>query len=695
MRLHIAAEDLGLYLHEESLRSTVKLPSAARELARIKEDIAIVQKSIEKAMKTVEPEGDKDSRNHSGGVYAQLQDMFEMKRDMVTARDTLEEAVNLSSLFKTIDSMLSSSDDLVRLSDALERFQRGLSIVGGSLPEFRQGRVKVAALEERVFDLAVQKLDVSLKVQNGDSCKSACLVLDQLERSGLIAQHYSTIRSQHLLVLWEGYSASNPYASWIPTFYDEVLRSVVLECDWCQMYLAEYYPGIILDMLLSFFRRIQVPCKARLAGATSQSSISSLQSIETMEQTINSTAEFVDALFDSLRSASGITDAAIEKDLMKSIIVPYDDVLKHYPSKEMNHMKSYLDQTMDMVRKAFQQNPKEGAYRPRMDVLATSINDVHSMVLDSLERCSATTSGTGLPGLLDVVDTIIATYCDELSTTLTVDDACDDDVADVVMLLPVVHKLEDKLADLETTIKDKIDSLSKGLGRFEEHQYDYTGSERLNFVRTTWNPDLKSSIQMVCSVDFKALKKSVSAVEKVKDFSEQLIEISFTKSLGKYFHDVSSVISSAAPSQGTQDGMSPSFSAYPLQYVISAGEHLMMLPQLLESSIEEISIQEDVQEDMVNAWIDRLTGVSCELYSHELEKLSSLSLDASRQLGADIDYFCNILNSLGSDVPVKISAWQAGLATTDEDGLKSLLESIGDNSEATATVTRIAKLRKS
>ena len=86
---------------------------------------------------------------------------------------------------------------------------------------------------------------------------------------------------------------------------------MVLECDWCQMYLAEYYPGIILDMLLSFFRRIQVPCKARLAGATSQSSISSLQSIETMEQTINSTAEFVDALFDSLRSASGITDAAI------------------------------------------------------------------------------------------------------------------------------------------------------------------------------------------------------------------------------------------------------------------------------------------------------------------------------------------------------------------------------------------------
>lgn len=687
MRLHIAAEDLGLYLHEESLRSTVKLPSAARELARIKEDIFIVQKSIEKAMKTVEPEGEQDLRNHSSGVHAQLQDMFDMKQSMVTARDTLEEAVNLSSLFKTIDAMLSSSDDLVRLSDALERFQKGLSIVGDSLPEFRQGKSKVAALEERVFDLAVQKLDGSLQVQNGDSCKIACTVLDQLGRSGLIAQHYSTIRCQHLLQLWEGYSANNPYSSWIPTFYDEVLRSIVVECDWCQMYLGEYYPGIILDMLLSFFRRIEVPCKARLAGATSQSSISSLQSIETMEQTVNSTAEFVDALFDSLRSASGISDSSVEIDLMKSIILPYDDVLKHYPSKEMNHMKSYVDQRMGMLKKGFAEVADD---QSRIEGLSSSIDDVHAMVLESLQRCSATTSGTGIPGLLEVVDTIVAGYCDEVSDMLVGD--VFGDVAGILKLLPFMHRLEHALLDIENNITDRIDALSNGLGRFELQQYGCTGSERLNFLRISWNPDLNSCIQAIRSPDSKPLTKAPLAVDKMKGVVESLIEKSFTETLEKYFHDISTVVT-CAPSQGGNDAMSPSFSAYPLQYVISAGEQLMMLPQLLESSTSTINIQEDLQEELVNGWIDRLAGASCKVYSKELEKLSHLSSDASRQLSADIDYFCNIMNSLGSEVPVKISAWQAALATSDSDGLRSLLDSIGDNSEATATVALVARLR--
>lgn len=344
MKLHIAAEDLGLYLHEESLRSTVKLPSAARELARIKEEVSVVKMGVESALRGVESK----SRDHqANGVYLELQQLVELKTRMESARDTLQEAASLSSMFKTIDSML-HSNDLVRLADALQRFNRGLAIVGDSLVEFKRGRDKVANLEERVLDLAVQKLDNALKVQNGDHCRTACSVLDQLDRSQLIAQHYSKIRSEPLIEVWDGYSPENPYVSWIPGFYDEVLRSISTECDWCESYLPEYYPSIVLDMLISFFRRIEVPCKARLAGATSQSSISSLQSIEAMAQSVESTADFVDALFDCLRDAHALGNQLGEKDLLKAIIVPYDDVLKNYPAKESSHMKYTLEHQMGL-----------------------------------------------------------------------------------------------------------------------------------------------------------------------------------------------------------------------------------------------------------------------------------------------------------------------------------------------------------
>lgn len=337
LRLHIVAEDVGLYVHEESVRSTTKLPSAARELSRIQEDIEHVRLGIQMAMKGV------DVRQEMG-VYLELERLVATKRELEAERDRLQEAADLSSLFKTIDAML-RSDDLMRLADALGRFQRGLGIVGdASSTEFAQGKNKVVSLEERVLDLAVEKLDSSLKIQNGEHCKMACKVLGQLDKTQLIAQHYSMIRSQPLLDLWDGYSPENPFVSWIPTFYDEVLRSIASEFDWCSSYLEEYYPGIVLDMILTFFRRIDVPCKARLAGATSQSSISSLQSIEAMCQAVDSTADFVDALFDILRNASRVTQKkSEEEELVKSIMTPYDDVLKHYPLKESNHIKISLD----------------------------------------------------------------------------------------------------------------------------------------------------------------------------------------------------------------------------------------------------------------------------------------------------------------------------------------------------------------
>lgn len=695
MRLHIAAEDLGLYVHEESLRSTIKLPAAARELARIKEDILLVQQSIEKALKRVEPAGTKDSRHRSGGVHAELEQLFDMKRDMVTARDTLEEASNLASLFKTIDTMMSSGDDIVRLSEALKRFENGLRIVGDSLPEFRQGRAKVAALEERIFDMAVQKLDHSLNVQNGEACKIACTVLDQVGRSGLIGQHYSTIRSQPLLQLWEGYSASTPYSSWIPTFYDEVLRSVVTECDWCQTYVSECYPGIILDMLMSFFRRIEVPCKARLAGATSQSSISSLQSIETMEQTVDATAEFVDALFDSLRNASAITDNLVEKDLMKSIIIPYDDVLKNYPSKEMNHMKNNLDCTIDSLKHAFTSNTNLEEISPDSIIatLTTSIDDMHTMVLEGLQRCWSTTSGTEISDLHDIIDDIVAAYCDALLMLLP-GNTFGDDLASMLKLLPVMDRLAGQVTDIKGNIRDRITSLSNGLEMFEKRRDDLTGIERLNFLRVSWNSGLYGSIQRVCSPEFKSLKKVSVVLDTVRNKIEDMIEKSFTRTLERHFEDVSESMASSQPqTNSNNDGMSPTFSSYPLQYVIAAGEHLMMLPQLLETSVGSMNLQEDVQEDMVSAWIDKLTSASCKVYSQKLEKLTDLSPGSSLQLSADIEYFCNILNSLGCEIPVKISAWQAGLATTDEDGMKSLLDSIGDNAEASNILTLISKLR--
>ncbi len=52
----------------------------------------------------------------------------------------------------------------------------------------------------------------------------------------------------------------------------------------------------------------------------------------------------------------------------------------------------------------------------------------------------------------------------------------------------------------------------------------------------------------------------------------------------------------------------PAFSAYPQLYVTAAGEHLMMLPQLLESLQAG---PEEEQADGDNEWLDRVSVADC------------------------------------------------------------------------------------
>ena len=341
MKLHIAAEDLSLYLHEEALKASLRLPSAARELCRIEEDTEMVKSAIADAFRSLNT-ADKGTK----GLLAELAELQEVKRRMESARDTLQEAAGLSSLFRTIDSML-QSNDLIRLADALQGLRRGLQIVGDSVPEFSKGPEKLENLEVRVLDMAVERLEEALRTQNGDATAQLCGILAQLEKDSLIEQFYTKVRSKPLVDLWEEYSSETPFTSWVSTFYDEVTRSVVAECDWCKSYIPEHFPSAVVNMVLVLFQRLQIPCKARLAGAISTSSISPLQSIEAMEQSIDATADFLDSLVDILTDAGCMPEDRMQREnLMIAISLPYNEALKSYPEKEAVHLNTSIDNIM-------------------------------------------------------------------------------------------------------------------------------------------------------------------------------------------------------------------------------------------------------------------------------------------------------------------------------------------------------------
>ena len=310
-------------------------------------------------------------------------------------------------------------------------------------------------------------------------------------------------------------------------------------------------------------------------------------------------------------------------------------------------------------------------------------------MVEALQRCASTTHGTALPALLDVLDSTVSKFMDSLPDILA-SSSCKGDISALLSLIPVLSYFRSKVEALRSQMKEDVELLVSMMEKFK-HGAIHSGPESLSLRRISWNKDVERAIQKLCAgYSVSLLKNSDQAARRLNSFVEAMVDDGFMDKLRKHFNEV---LVNKSYSEEKDDASTPNFSVYPLQYIISIGEQLMLLPQLLESSLVSNALSEEEQEELVGIWIDRLTLVAATQYATELMKLQKLSLHGSKQIGADIEYFCNILTSLGQEIPVQISAWQAALASTDSEGIKSLLESIGDNKEAMEIVSFISRLR--
>lgn len=746
MHLHVQADALGAEVTALREQITTELPRAARQLTQIKEEVGLLHVNIEYAMRSLcspvsngedagrrrgatSVSGAKGQPPASSGssasqVFSELQQL-QAHRDMaVKTKTMLEEASNLSSLFKTIDSML-QSDDLTRLADSLARFRKGLEIISLTDSNTKGSRAssslsssavfqrnKVDQLEERVFDLAVKTLDSSLRLQNGDQCRRACVVLRQIDRAGLIAQHYCTIRAEPLMELWDSYRDGSGalYASWVGTFYEEVLRAVRGEMGWFGTYL-DGLPGVerrmlVVDMLVAFFGRVEVPCKARLAGATR----GGLSGVEAMEQVVGCTGRFVDALVGMLHEDHGAGDGAGSAgtdfgrgteadmawrlrvdDLVKIVVRPYDDMLRNYVSKEA----AWLNETMEELLRDKVQGGKAGV---------SVIDDMYASVMGSLQRCQATTQSTALPELLDTVDGLLSKFCERVSGGISTRFSSGVSSSELNELLAVPRLMEQirrvLTVQLAVQLRERVEGLQAGMEAFRRLESEsgddsstFSGAASLNFRRVSSNADLSRAIDRLFSSyrdGHVLLPKLRVSLERANRDVESLIVRTFVNLMDVHLGELeASIQMSDKPGQ-----MSPTASAYPSQYMISAGEQLMLLPQLLETSLELDDSEDAADEsDLVGVWLERLGLATSEAYLKRLDRIVKLNASQCRQLSADVEYLCKIVNSLDCEVPVQLMAWAAMLEAGDEDGCRLLLESLGATPDAEAVARRLLRIR--
>ena len=85
---------------------------------------------------------------------------------------------------------------------------------------------------------------------------------------------------------------------------------------------------------------------------------------------------------------------------------------------------------------------------------------------------------------------------------------------------------------------------------------------------------------------------------------------------------------------------------------------------------------------------------AADLYTDQLQQISSLSSQGSQQLAADLEYFCNVLSALGVAVPARLGTWQVAAQWPADDFPEASRAALDDNMVDTATLQFVAQARQ-
>lgn len=733
MKLHLGSEDISLYLQDQSGRATQRIPIAARELARIREDAQGVRTSVAVTLSKLQEDS---SRGSTAATLASLEEIDGVKRRMEDACSTLKEAAGLSTLFSLVDDLFASGD-LPRTADALAGIRRGLVVVADSVPEFRDGRERLAKLEDRFATAAEVPLAAALSTQQGNQASTLVSMLVAMGRRPQIAKAFTAARSAPLWSLWEGYTPGTPFVSWLATFYDQVLHSVAAECQWCSTSLPEQYPDLVLALLSSFFASIEKPHGARLAGALTGAP-GSLLPLEHLEQAAAAAADFVNGLRREL-VAEGAWDPARCLSLLGQVVAPVEGALVQYHEKELQYLTAELPRLLAPARDA--------ATSPHAlpAALGDSVDPAFGAVNAAIARCLRVTGGTALPALARVLDRVVQQYSTAVQTAIsnvhapqqpsrsgspTKKAATGDKPAGagsvplpelVVPLLMVVARMKARLQECIAGIQHAASStVSEVLEKPTPAQLRVEEPVTLAALRLQSQPTLRQQLSSFIPSASAPLPYATAAFDDLSTTVESLVERALCGRVEGYLASVPSLPEwKAKPATSVQ---LPTFTPYPLQYITATGEYLMMLPQLLESALandglsseagtpgagagpgdlgevpgEESEREGGIASQLVAFWVDRAALSSSQLYLDQLRRVKALSAQGAGQLAADIEYFSNVLSTLGLAVPPVMAAWQAALEAPDAaalEGLRGLAGGEGGNQEAAAAVATVAKLR--
>ncbi|KAJ6347638.1 hypothetical protein OIU76_004170 [Salix suchowensis] len=761
MKLQMVSEEIAASLEEQSASALLRVPRATRDVVRLRDDAVSLRTSVSSILQKL-----KKAEGTSAESIAALAKVDTVKQRMEAAYETLQDAAGLTQLSSTVEDVFASGD-LPRAAETLANMRHCLSAVG-EVAEFANVRKQLEVLEDRLDSMVQPRLMDALSNRKVDIAQDLRGILMRIGRFKSLEMHYTKVHLKPIRQLWEDFetrqrpnklasernemdrlSGSNDslaisFASWLPSFYDELLLYLEQEWKWCTIALPDDYKTLVPKLLIetmaalgaSFVSRINlaagdaVPETKTLAkglldilsGDMPKGIKIQAKHLEALIELHNMTATFarnVQHLFSE-------SDLRVLMDMLKAVYLPYESFKQRYGQMERAILSSEIagaDLRGAVTRGVGAQGIELSETVRRME---ESTPHVIVLLEAAVERCISFTGGSEADELILALDDVMLQYISLLQETLKslravsgVDNIEEWSIVQgALQILTVADCLTSRSSVFEASLRSTLARISTSLSlsvfgsSLDQNQshvtiIDGNGESSLGqraaldvaVVRLVDAPEkarkLFNLLDQSKDPRFHALPHASQRVSAFADAVNELVYDVLISKVRQRLSDVSRLPIWSAVDEHSSFRL-PTFSAYPQSYVTSVGEYLLTLPQQLEPLADGISNNDANNEDaqfFATEWMFKVAEGATALYMEQLRGIQYITDRGALQLSVDIEYLSNVLSALSMPVPPILTTFHTCLSTP-RDQLKQLVKSDSGNQLDLPTANLVCKIRR-
>jgi len=743
LKLQLMGQEAEAGVEEAVADGLKRMPKANRAMERAREDAAELRAGVEECaqeLRRLNAAASEDVRllSELDAVKVRMEEALGALRELKRLR---ENQARLPALF--------AGDDPQAVGSVLGEMRSSLDTLG-NLPQFNDASRQLVASEDRLEKMVRPRLADALESRDAETTRKLRGVLESIGRDAALASSYGVAREKPLMAFWnafkEGTAAgtgglsqssssgalggaaaevlrsaharSDNFASWLPTFYDEVLLTVEQEKRWCALVFAEdpdrgkaLIPQLLTDVFAalasSFSRRFEAHVDRCATGASSGSSSTAappVRSVTALLEVIRvhaAACTFARSLEQSFSDFGGLHGASTVHpmdDFLRAAFVPFEPFKIAYGNLERGFLEEEAKRILPVLS---HDRARAGEGMPAMSLgesivkLQDDLSSALTPAEAAVERCIQLTGGIEAEGLLRALEEYVSSLLGRAETVMSGwpkwvnGEGESATAASALSLLSIPHSLANRLAVFESGVRSKLlptlnglapSVLTTGAAAAVLEGGTSTSSAVLSEGRPPLRPhlvrlrnmpaDRKRRLAMVVQMSRDArhiMPRLQQAVDQFKDAVDMFVLDTLTGPIRVRLQGFSSLPQWEAGKAATKHDL-PAFSAYPTEAVTAMGQFLLDLPQLLDPSQgvapADIDFEDgneasgegaEADDGLLTEWIPRVAEHAALAFYAELCKIPQISLEGRQQLLADVEYLTNILNALSATIPPELT----------------------------------------